>query len=559
MAENIFIELSIIIISAIVVISIIRLLKQPLIIGYIITGILLSPSILNVIKSTDIIITLSQVGIALLLFMVGLNLNPRVIKEVGKVSLITGIGQVVFTTLIGYFIIKALGFSAITAIYLSLALSFSSTIIITKLLSDKGDLHKLYGKIAIGFLIVQDLIAVLVLMAISSLSNKNSIASFAVGTFVTGTAAIAGLFIFSYYALPKITKTIAKSQEFLLLFSLGWCLAIATLFDFLNFSIEIGALLAGITLSLSPYRFEISSKLKPIQDFFVFLFFIWLGSEFVFSSIKIYIPVIIILSLFILIGNPLIIMALMGILKYKKQTSFLAGLTVAQISEFSHILIALGIKVGHLAPETLSLLTVIGLITIAGSTYFINYNDRLYDSLSKYLSFFERKITKRERKEKQKNYDVILFGAHRAGHDILEAFKQKKNSILVVDHNPDIVEKLTKKGFNCIYGDISDVDLLDKIDLCNAKMLISTVPDTKTNLLFIKRAKLCSSNPIILTVANSVTEALELYEQGATYVITLKFIGGEHISNKIKLYRFDIKKFLKEQELHKKHLNKLEE
>ena len=165
---------------------------------------------MNVIKSTDIISTLSQLGIALLLFMVGINLNPKVIKEVGPVSLITGIGQFIFTSLIGYFIGLALGFSPLTSIYIAAALSFSSTIVVTKLLSDKGDLHKLYGKISIGFLIVQDLIVIAALMFITSIKNGGSITDFAFSTFTTGAALFVGIFTLSYLILPRITKPIAK-------------------------------------------------------------------------------------------------------------------------------------------------------------------------------------------------------------------------------------------------------------------------------------------------------------------------------------------------------------
>lgn len=555
--ENIFAELSIIIITAIVVIGIIRILKQPLILGYIITGILVSPSVFNAVKSTEPLATFSQIGIALLLFMVGINLNPKVIKEVGIVSLITGIGQFIFTSLIGYGIAILLGFSPITSIYISIALSFSSTIVITKLLSDKGDIHKLYGKISIGFLIIQDLIVAIVLVLITSLGEEKTIADFALSTFATGTALLVGLFIVGYFALPRITKSIAKSDEFLLLFSLGWCFAIATLFEFLNFSIEIGALLAGITISLSPYRFEINSKLKPIRDFFIFLFFIWLGSQVIFSNIQNYILPIIILSLLVLIGDPLIVMILMGLLKFKKQTSFLAGLTVAQISEFSLVMVALGVKLGHLSQDVLSIVTIVGLITMAGSTYFIMYSNKIYPYIATYLSIFERKTTRKEKEEKAKKYNIILFGAHKTGHDLLEAFQNKKKSLLIVDHNPSVIEKLTKNGFNCIYGDIGDIDLLDDLNLCNGKMAISTVPDKEANLLFLKRIKFCNPKAIVLIVANEADEALEFYKQGATYVIMPSFIGGKHISDKVKSYKFKIKKFLKEQQTHIKRLKKI--
>jgi Kef-type K+ transport system membrane component KefB len=557
MPENIFLELSIVIIIAVFTIGIVRILKQPIIIGYIITGILVSPTFFDIVKSVDIFRTLSEIGVALLLFMVGIHLNPKIIKEVGKVSLITGMGQVLFTSLIGFGMVTLLGFKPLTAIYIAVAMAFSSTIIITKLLSDKGDLNKLYGKISIGFLIVQDIIVVIVLMLISSTSGGGTLAGFAVRTFAIGTALIVGLFLLSYAILPGLTRPIAKSSEFLLIFALGWCFAIASLFEYFSFSIEIGALLAGMTLSLSPYRYEISAKLKPIRDFFIFIFFIWLGLQLEFSNITAHIPAIIILSIFILIGNPFIVMSLMGSLKYKKRTSFLAGLTVAQISEFSLILIALGVKMGHLTSDILSLVTVVGLVTITGSTYFIMYADKIYPHFSNILSIFERKKTIDEREIERKRYDIILFGAHRAGHDIFEALKTKKKSLLIIDHNPDVVNKLMKRGYNCIYGDISDVDLLEEIDLCNAKMVISTVPDAEINLLFMRRVKLCNHKAIILVVANTVKEALNFYKQGANYVITPKFIGGKEISDKIKNNKFNLGSYKKEKDTHITHLNHL--
>ena len=559
MIENIFSELSIVIITAVIVVSLTRLLKQPIILGYIITGIIVSPSLLNVIQSTDIILTLSQLGIALLLFIVGINLNPKVIKEVGHVSLITGVGQFIFTSIIGYFIGAALGFSPLTSIYIAVALSFSSTIVVTKLLSDKGDLHKLYGKISIGFLIIQDIIAITALMFITSIKDGGSIRDFAFTTFTTGTALFLGIFVFSYFILPRITKPIAKSDELLLIFALGWCFAISAIFNVLGFSIEIGALLAGITLSLSPYRFEISSKLKPIRDFFIFLFFVWLGSQVNLANIQPNIPAIILFSLFVIIGDPLVVMILMGLLRFKKQTGFMAGLTVAQISEFSLVLVALGVEAGHLSPDILSLVTVVGIITMAGSTYFINYANKIYPHISKYLSIFERKSARKEKEEIIKKYDVILFGAHKTGHEIIEAFKTKKSSLLVVDHNPDVIDKLTRKGFNCVYGDIGDIDLLDVLNLCDGKMIISTIPDKETNLLFIKRVKMCSPNSIVLVVAEEADDALDLYKYGATYVITPRFIGGRHISDKVKKYQFNMKKFMQEQSEHIKNLKKLKE
>lgn len=430
-----FIELSKILFITLITTGIIKLLKQPEIIGYILSGIIAGPVFLNIINSTETLATFSQIGIALLLFFVGLNLNPKTIKEVGKISLITGIGQVVFTSGVGFLILKLLGFNTITSIYVAIALSFSSTIVIMKLITDKRELDSLYARISIGFLIVQDFIAIFILLIISSLGNKISLGYMLLETVLKGLAGIVLLFLLSIYVLPKITKVIAKSQEFLLLFSITWCFLVATLFHYLNFSIEVGALLAGMALSMSPYHFEISSRMKPLRDFFLVLFFIVLGSQMTFSNILNYFWIIIGLSLFVLIGNPIIVMVLMGLLGYTKRTSFLAGLTVAQISEFSMILVTMGASAGHLSQEIISVVTTIGLITFAGSTYMILYSNKLYSLLSKYLTIFERKGKKidEHKYHKDEDYEIILFGYNRIGFDILEALKKIRKKFLIID------------------------------------------------------------------------------------------------------------------------------
>jgi Kef-type K+ transport system membrane component KefB len=425
---DIFTEISIIIAITFVISGILHLLKQPLVIGYIFSGIIVGPSLLNLVTSPETMGIFAHIGIALLLFTVGLSLNPRMIKDVGKVSIITGLGQVIFTSGIGFLIATALGFSTIVSLYIAVALTFSSTIIIMKLLSDKGDTDTLYGKIAIGFLLIQDLVVVLVLIVVASLSGGFSLQALAFGLLVKGVGLLGAILWASYYILPRVTKLVAKSQEFLLLFSIGWCMVFASLTYALGFSIEIGALLAGVTLAMSPYRYEISSKMRPLRDFFIVLFFILLGSQMEFLDISTQIVPIAVFSTFILIGNPIIVMSLMGMLGYTKRNSFLAGLTVAQISEFSLIFISLGISVGHLSKEVLSLVTVVGLITIAGSTYMILYADKLYVLLERYLSIFERSGKKvDDHKYKGKgSYDIILFGYNRIGFDILKAFESMK-------------------------------------------------------------------------------------------------------------------------------------
>ena len=555
---NLFLEISLLLAISVIICGVMRFFKQPLIIGYIIVGIIVSPYVLNLVPSTGAITTFAQFGEVLLLFMVGLNLNPKIIKDLGKVSLITGVGQVLFTSLIGLVISWLLGFDWVTSIFVVLALTFSSTIIITKLLSDKGDMETLYGRISIGFLIVQDLIAILILMTVSSLSVGTSLGGLLVGSILKGIGLLLLLFLLGVFVLPKLSKVIAKSQEYLLLFSLGWCLALAALFNYLQFSLEIGALLAGITLSISPFRYEISSKLKPLRDFFIILFFILIGTQMTFVHVGNYIVPIIIFSLFILIGNPLIVMILMGLLGYTKRTSFFAGLTVAQISEFSFILIALGVKTGYLSQDILSLITAIGIITIAGSTYFILYADKMYNILSPYLTIFERKGAKIDKQKNywENNFEVILFGYNRIGYSLLRSFKKMRMKFLVVDYNPEVVVQLNREGVPCQYGDASDLELLTELNLSKVKMIVSTIPDLDTNLLILNQIKQRNEKAIVIMVSHQIDEALKLYDSGASYVLMPHFVGGHHTSLLIEDYGFNLQKFLKEKTEQRKHLQK---
>jgi len=550
---EIFIELSIIICITVLIAGIMRLLKQPLIIGYILTGIIVSPYFLNIVQSTETIKVFSQIGIALLLFIVGLSLSPKVIREVGKVSLITGIGQIIFTSLFGFLISRLLGFSVVVSLYIAIALTFSSTIIIMKLLSDKKDLEKLYGKISIGFLLVQDIFVIILLMIISSFSGNLSMDNLSFVSILSGILLIGGFVLISVYVLPSLSKFFAKSQEFLFLFSIGWGLGLAALFHYIGFSMEIGALVAGIALSMSPFHYEISSKMRPLRDFFIILFFILLGSQMVFGNINELIIPAIILSLFILIGNPLIVMILMGLLGYKKKTGFQAGFTVAQISEFSLILIALGVSVGHLTNEILSLVTIVGLITISGSTYLILYSNKIYPYLSKYLSIFERKKIK-ENGQEVKDYDIVLFGYNRIGYDLLKSFKKIKKKVLVVDYNPETILELSKKGVECRYGDIDDEEFLSELNLTKTKMIVSTVPEFETNILMINKIRQINKDAIIMVVSHNIKEANILYGAGATYVIMPHFLGGSHASMMINKHRLNLNKFLDEK---KKHLKQL--
>jgi len=542
---NPFIQFGLIILVVLGVSIVIRLLRQPLIIGYILSGILVGPFFLNLIQSNETINVFSEMGIAFLLFIVGLHLSPKVIKEVGKVSLATGIGQIVFTSLIGYLMGVMFGFSAVTSIYIAIALTFSSTIIIMKLLSDKDALEKLYGKISIGFLLVQDLVAILILIVVSSLAGGAGTSNLLFLTILKGIVLVGILIPIGYYILPRLSDFFAKSHEFLFVFAISWGFGLSLLFLYVGFSIEVGALIAGVMLSISPYSFEISSKLKPLRDFFIISFFIILGSQMAFGDITHLMVPAIVFSLFILIGNPLIVMLLMGVLGYSKKTGFMAGLTVAQISEFSLILIALGVKTGSLTQEILSFVTIIGLLTIAGSTYMIIYSDAIFNKLSRFLIIFERKKIK-EKDIPKKKYDYILLGYNRIGFSIVKAFSKVTKSFLVVDYNPKVVKELRDNGIDTVYGDVDDFEFLENLGIHKSLVIVSTIPEKETNQLVLDVLDRNKAKPIVLLTGRQIEDALELYHAGANYVIMPHFLGGEYTAKLIEIAKNNKKIYQKE-------------
>lgn len=551
MVQNIFFELSIVVAIAAIISIFMIMIRQPLMIGYIITGIIAGPLVLDIVHTSDTMAAFSQMGIAFLLFIVGLNLNFNTLREVGMVSLITGIGQVVFTFVVGYSVSALLGFSSTSALYISIALTFSSTIIIVKLLSDRHDLDSLYGKISIGILLVQDFIVIFILMFLSSALRNEPLASMVALTIIKVVGIAIVLVFISRYVLPGILHFVAKSQELLFLFGVSLVFVFAVLLTKIGFTIEIGALIAGISLASSPFHFEIGSKLRPLRDFFIMLFFVSLGSQLVFTASSDVLLTVLLLSLFILIGKPVIVMFIMGIMGYAKRIGFLTGLTLAQISEFSLILLVLGMGLGHISQEVVSIVTVASLITIAGSTYMIMYSDALYRAFSKYLGIFEiRNLKTRFRSARQDNFKIILFGYNRTGYSFVKSFKKLKKKFIVVDYNPEVISLLAKGGLPYKYGDASDSELLEELALHKAEMVVSTAPQLETNLLLIGKIRAANKKAIVVMTSHHIDEAFRLYEAGADYVILPHFLGGEYASAMIEKFGTNIDKFVKEKIRH---------
>ncbi|MBI4122728.1 MAG: cation:proton antiporter [Parcubacteria group bacterium] len=525
-------------------------LKQPLIVAYILAGILAGPLAFNLVASEAIWRLFSQLGIILLLFLVGLSLNFGYLKKIGTVSLVTGIGQVAFTALFGVVILRALDFGLLPALYLAVAITFSSTIIITKLLSDKKQIDSLYGRYTIGLMLVQDVIAIVLLIALSSAGGGGSAVADLASLGMKGLALFGLVVALSRFVLPGILRHVSRSTEFLFLFALAWCFAVTAAAYALGFSMEIGAVVAGLALGSSAYQAEISARIKPVRDFFLIMFFITLGSEMAFGDAAAVLVPAGALSLFILIGNPFILYMLYRAFKFTRRNSFLSGVTAAQVSEFGFVLLVVGRELGAVGTYEINVFTVVALVTIFVSSYLITYSERIFTMVSPVLALFGS--DRRRQKEPAKSeHDVWVIGYHRIGWKIVHMLKSERHpSFAVVDYNPEIIDELKEERIPAYFGDVADVELLSDLALAAGKLIISTIPDAEDQLTLIRYVRERSPKPVLVANCPDIKRREALYAAGADYVLTPHLLGGDMIADMLRkgADRADFKKMKERQD-----------
>lgn len=512
------------------------LFRQPLIIGYIFAGLALSLLGLFSDGNKDVLENMAHLGITFLLFLVGLEMSIRDFGSVGKVALLAGLGQIIFTSIVGFFLALLFGFNPVAALYIAIALTFSSTIIVVKLLSEKKDLSSLYGRITIGFLLVQDFVAILILVFLSGFQTAGLSIFTSLTVLAKGSVLVLFVYFLSKTVLPKIfDKAALVSSELLFLASIAWALILSSVVSLpqIGFSLEIGGFLAGLALANSSEHLQIASRVKPLRDFFIPIFFLLLGAKMVVGLTPALFLHGLAFSLFVLVGNPLILLIIMGVLGYKSRTSFLASMAVAQISEFSFIIVALGEKLGHIESSVVGVVALVGVVTMTLSAYLISNGHTLYHRLKNTLRFFERRKTKESAfipREKLKGH-IVLLGVGRTGGELLPVLKMQKYPLLLIDFNPRVVEKLVAQGFTVMYGDATDLEALDLLNLEEARYVISTINSLQDNQVLLEKIGRLSIKPLVIMTVSVPSEALKLYEAGADYIVVPRIVSGEYLAD----------------------------
>lgn len=545
MENNLFLQISILLAVTVSLAFIIRFLKQPLLVSYMISGIICGPLFLNLLHgSANLYHAFSNLGVVLLLFIVGLELNFSYLKKIGKTSLAIGLLQFILNfTLIFIFINWLFNLSLSSSIFLSLAACFSSTIVILKLLNDKRDEESVYGRYTIGIMLIQDLISVIILFCLSIFYPSESIGFTTANIFkIIG---IILLLIVSYkFLLPKILDKIASSGEFLFIFTVAWCFGLASLMLWSGLSLELGAVIAGITLGSSRYQPEIVSRVKPLRDFFIILFFIILGSMADFSDPKAVLLPALLLSLFIILIKPLVLYLIFRASKFTRRNGFLSALTAVPLSEFGFIILLAAVSTKAISGVELSIFTVTTIITIFVSSYLINYNAQIYNFLLPiFLKFgHDRYIQKEHVKE---SFDAIVFGYHRTGWKVGNALKEAGFSFAAVDFNPENVVRLTDHDIKSFFGDMSDMEFLKALPLDKTKIIISTVHSPEDQLVLLNYLKARKKKLTIICTLYNKKYLEKMYEAGADYVMLPHLLSGTWISSLIMKGALSQKQILK--------------
>jgi Kef-type K+ transport system membrane component KefB len=496
-------------------------LRQPLIVAFLVVGIAVGPVGTGWVSADGTIELLAEFGIALLLFLVGLRLDLQMIRSTGPVAVVAGLSQVVVTAAVGYVVAIAFGMDALTALYVAMALTFSSTIIIVKLLSDKRELDHLHGRITIGILIVQDLVVVVMMIVLTAFGQDHGggLGQGVAAVLVKGLGLLGGMWLLMRYVLPWLLPHTARSQDLLVLFGVSYAASMAAVSEWLGFSSEVGAFLAGVSLASTPYRDALGARLASLRDFLLLFFFLDLGSRLEFTEVADQVVPALVLAALVLVGKPLIVVVVMSLLRYPLRVSVLAGLPLGQISEFSWILAALGLSLGHITNATVSLITLVGLITIGISTYVITYSQLISERVKPWLAALERRGPRAPEPAASEDCDVVLYGLGRFGGHLADRLCKAGHRVLAVDFDPHLVKTYSGEGASVVFGSAEDVHLLEALPLDKARYVISAIPVLQTNLTLLHGLRHHGFRGTIALTAHTQHDAEQLRAAGVHTVL----------------------------------------
>lgn len=510
-----------------------RLFKQPIIVAYILAGIALGPFVMINPKNSELLPLFSSLGTTLLLFLIGLELDLRRVRLLGRTAIAIGLGQLALTILVGYLVSHGLlGLKPTTALFVAATLSFSSTVIVVRHLSARHDLHSLYGKLSIVILLIQDVAALFLLIFVANLQADSTQWVTTIPLLLLKVGVFVGLlFLLAQTLLKNAFSKVARSEELLFLVSLSWCLLFALIANLLGFSLEIGAFLAGLSLASLPWSTHIVGKISPLRDLFITLFFVSLGLNFQLGLSPLNWLHLIFFLIIASLLKPIITLGLVLASGHRHRVASQTALTQSQLSEFSLILIALGLSHGFLTQALSSELTLTAMISMVLSVYFMDHNHRLSLWLAPLLRPLQRQTKAALPATTELKDHWVLFGADPMGLLLLHTLREHAEPVVIVDFDPDAVAHLQSQGIHALYGDMSDPSVLSEINIQQAKHVISTIRDEHDTLFLLQHLKRLHHRATIIITAERLDQIEQFYAHGADFVIIPSLIGANFVAD----------------------------
>ena len=529
-------------------------LRQPLILAYLLTGVLIGPSKigLNLVHDQASIAIVAEIGLILLLFIIGLEIDLKKLASAGPAVLLTGALQVPICIALGLGFFYLLGARDAQGnhalIYLAACMSLSSTLVVVKLLYDKFELDTLPGRITLGVLVIQDLWAVAMIAVQPNIENPNLLPlAFSLWK---GALLVVGGLALSKYVLPYLFRTVAKAPELVLVSALAWCFFLAGMASYIGLSKEMGALIAGISLSTFPYNLDVMAKAVSLRDFFVTLFFVALGLQITVPSLDIVILALA-ASLFVVISR-LSVVPILYALRLGHRSSLLPAINLAQVSEFSIVIASLGFARAQIHADVVTIVIITFAVTSVASTYMINSSHRVQRVLSRLLRFLRIKDLDThgaaQERSKARVETVVFLGFFRDASSILHEFehegepqhaKEFLEKVLVIDFNPTVMRELRQRGISCIYGDVAHADTLRHAGIEEAKLVVSSITDDilrgTSNLRMLRNVRATCPHAKVMLTTEHIPQALQFYEAGADFVYIPRLHSAPQIATVLKV------------------------
>jgi Kef-type K+ transport system membrane component KefB/voltage-gated potassium channel Kch len=523
----------------------VKILKQPIIIGYVLSGLAFAIFFASEHHVTDQIVVFSEVGIMFLLFLMGLEFDLKSLKYLGKDLILATFVQSTIFWAIGFGCAMALGFDLMQSAYLGILLMFSSTLLVAKWIDDKKETQTLHGKMAFGMLIIEDIIAILVLTVMSILSES----SFTKILFVPleGVILVVLGIVMSKYLLNYPLKIASKYPELLFLFGIAVCFFFVEVAPLLGYSTTIGAFIGGVVLANTLYKTELLARLKPLVTFFNMLFFVGLGFQVGFDfdlRIIAFIAVMLLLNLF---AKPFIIYFNLRYRGYDMKTSFLCGIYMSQLSEFGIIILAGALAAGQITPAINSIAIISVILTMIFSSYLIKYDKQLLKKFEPFLIKIDKRFITKEINLGHGHHlecHILLFGYYELGKALVDKFKRMGKHIVVVENDPENADILRRDGVEVLYGSVGNPDFFEHHNFEGVEMVISSLTDIDDSKNIILEIKKRNPHAVVVVTAKNLKDSLELYKHDADYVIYTSFLNEQRISVLLDEYTSDMNKIV---------------